>query len=116
LKRFAINIYTNWRRLARLERTVSALVKRLEEGSTLVRPTVAPAASSVPVPLNDASSGTHSSAPVLLIRDVAYEVGMRQQAAPVSRAHSLTLDIIDRRLITMQEAFDMIALFVSILL
>jgi hypothetical protein len=113
---FGESVTLTQRRLTRLEQTVSALVKRLSDGSPYARPAVVPSPAPVPPHANDAASGAHSSAPVLLIRDVAYEVGVRQQPAPgaLSRTENLSLDIIDQGVISAQEAYTMIELFVSL--
>lgn len=105
-------------RLSRLEQTVSSLVKRLGEDGAHRRTSFISTASPNPIPENDASSGIHSTAPVLLIRDVAYEVGVRQQhttgVSPRSTGDSS--DIISKGLITTQQASEMIELLANILL
>lgn len=104
--------------MSRLEQTVSSLVKRLGEDGAHRGMSFISTASPNPIPENDASSGMRSTAPVLLIRDVAYEVGVRQQhATGVSpRSTGDSPDIISRGLITTQQASEMIELLAYILL
>jgi hypothetical protein len=107
--------YTDQQRLNRLEQTVSALVERLREsGMHIATPDVSNPSPKTPQ-VND-PSGTNSAAPVLLIRDVAYEVGVRQQPTigAFARTPKRSLNIIDRGLITTQQASVMIELFASI--
>ena len=91
-------------------------MKRLGDSGPYARPPAVHSQGPAAPHVNNAASGTHSSAPVLLIRDVAYEVGVGQQPASeaLSRAQNLSLDIIDRGLISTQEAFNMIEMFVSL--
>ena len=104
--------------MSRLEQTVSSLVKRLGEDGAHRGMSFISTASPNPIPENDASSGIRSTAPVLLIRDVAYEVGVRQQHATGVSPHSTgdSPDIISRGLITTQQASEMIELLAYILL
>jgi hypothetical protein len=99
-------------RLSRLERTVSALVERLDNGhverwapnadTTSTSPIQPP-----PVLVHEIQHGTPSAAPVFLIRDVASEVGVqRHHVAGLSQS----LDIISRGLITIQDAGSLIEL------
>jgi len=105
-------------RLSRLELAVSALVQRLDTGMQRWAPDLPSTSQNQPPQVSDTPPVTGSGAPVLLIRDVAYEVGMRQQqtADGSSPAHRDSLDIITRGLITPQAASAMIALSVSLLL
>jgi hypothetical protein len=102
-------------RLSRLERTVSALVERLDNGDvgrwapnagmTSTSPIQLP-----PVPVHEGRSGTPSAAPVFLIRDVASEVGVQRHH--VACRLSQSLDIISKGLITIQDAGSLIELSV----
>lgn len=55
---------------------------------------------------------TRSTAPVLLLRDVSHEVGVPSQHSTelLQRSSKETLDIIDKGLISIQEAYAMIEL------
>jgi hypothetical protein len=100
-------------RLTRLERTVSALVERLDNGGLGWAPNANTASTSPiqppPAPVHEAQTGTPSAAPVFLIRDVATEVGMqRHHVAGLSQ----NLDIVSSGLITVQDASSLIELSV----
>ncbi|KAE9370923.1 hypothetical protein N431DRAFT_343941 [Stipitochalara longipes BDJ] len=101
--------------LSRLERTVSALVERLDSGNLGKWAPNADTASTSPVQPppqsiqpRESRTGTPSAAPVFLIRDVASEVGVqRHHVGGVSQS----LDIISSGLITAQDAGSLIELF-----
>ncbi|PMD53975.1 uncharacterized protein K444DRAFT_646379 [Hyaloscypha bicolor E] len=102
-------------RLTRLERTVSALVERLDTATGTVgrwAPNADTASTSPiqppPAAVHEAQPGTPSAAPVFLIRDVASEVGVRQ---PQVAGQSQNPDIIARGLVPVQDAGALIELF-----
>jgi hypothetical protein len=100
--------------LTRLERTVSALVERLDTATGTVgrwAPNADTASTSPiqppPAAVHEAQPGTPSTAPVFLIRDVASEVGVRQ---PQVAGQSQNPDIIARGLVPVQDAGALIEL------
>jgi len=103
------------RRLSRLEHTVSALVERLDCGVQTQRwePRSSNTPRENPPEVSNTAPGSPSAAPVLLIRDVASELGVRQQqSASISQGPKTFQDIVSRGLIQLQEATDLIQLFV----
>lgn len=103
-------------RLSRLEETVNSLVKRLDEAGTHQPVQVTPSTASPKPPVSDPLQTAHSTAPILLLRDVASEVRMPQQHSTevLQRTSRESLDIIDKGLISIQEAYAMIELSVSL--
>lgn len=103
-------------RLSRLEQTVSALVERLDGGVQLQRQDAGSSNTPPDNPHRDYSPapGSPSAAPVLLIRDVASEVGVRQQqsANSLPRDSRASSDIISKGLISFLEASNLISLLV----
>lgn len=105
--------------MSRLERTVSALAERLDNGdlgrwapnagTTSTSPVQPPPPQ---VQSHEGTTGTPSAAPVFLIRDVASEVGVRHHVAGSSQ----TADIISSGVISVQDATSLIELSVFLTL
>jgi hypothetical protein len=102
--------------LSRLEQTVSLLVERLDRGDARGwEPEASNAPSNNPPHINNSPPGTPSAAPMFLIRDVASQVGVRQQQPPsFQSAASQSRDVISKGMLTLQEASGMIELYVPI--
>ena len=103
-------------RLSRLEQTVSALVERLDRGDAQRwEPETSNTPSNNPPHISNSPPGTPSAAPMFLIRDVASQVGVKQQQPPsFQSAAAQSRDIISKGLLTLQEASGMIELYVPI--
>lgn len=96
-------------RITRLEQTVAALVEKLDARRGLSYAEVSSTSPVNPPPVNNIERETPSAAPVFLIRDVASQVGVRQQSRGTT---TKALDIIDQGLLTFAEATVLIELFV----
>lgn len=99
-------------RIARLEDTVNCLVERLETSpSNLAARIVIPTPRTQPAATAaNESSSTAGAAPVLLIRDVATEVGIKpvyRSAEQVQQAP----DLVARGLITVEDAITLLSIF-----
>jgi hypothetical protein len=95
---------------------VSALVERLDNGMQEQRwgADVSNTPPSNPPQVGDSAREVPSAAPVFLIRDVASELGVRQQQSTLAfpNGTSASPDIISNGMIQFQEALSFIELFV----
>lgn len=113
-------------RISRLEQTVSALVERLEANDVSRWPSsdaALPRAHSTPQPESYAPPQTSrqstslagpSAAPVLVIRDVATEIGVSPEAQRTVQSPDTEVshDIIANGLLSLQDASSLVVLYV----
>jgi hypothetical protein len=105
-------------RLRRLESVVAGIVERLDEGERgdgvgvghAEGESTSPTQPPPQAPVQDLQPGMPSVAPVFVIRDVASEMGVRQQ---VANGMVQGPDIITRGLVGVQDAVGLIELLVS---
>ena len=98
-------------RIARLEGTVSRLVELLETGSTGLATGTVVAEPEIqhPTPISNEHSST-AAPPVLLIRDVATEVGVKPGYTTTEQLQQ-TPDVIARGLVTAAQASTLLSIF-----